>query len=128
MARASGVFEGVRFLGYVPDEDLAALYRRAGALLFLSRLEGFGLPVAEAMAASCPSIVARDSGSDEVAGDAGIAVDADDHRAAADAILSLTRFEESRKSLVTKGLARVSIFDRREMARAYVRSYQRALA
>jgi len=117
----------VRFLGFVADADLAALYRAAVALLFLSRLEGFGLPVAEAMAAGCPAIVSRASGSDEVAGDSGIVVDADDTPAAAKAISRLARSPEHRAELGRRGRARVPTFDRREMARGYVKSYLAAL-
>ena len=45
---------GVRSLGNVPVAELAALYRRAAALVFPSRYEGFGSPVLEAMASGCP--------------------------------------------------------------------------
>ena len=126
LARECGVADAVRFLGYVDDADLGPLYRDAAALLFISRLEGFGLPVVEAMSASCPTIVASDSGCDEVASDAGIIVGPDDRRATADAILRLVRSGEARAELVRRGLARVGKFDRREMAREYVRSYLRA--
>ena len=126
LARQNGVDGAVRFLGFVADPDLAALYRGAVALLFLSRLEGFGLPVAEAMAAGCPAIVARSSGSDDVAGDAGIIVDPDDVLAAAEAAVRLARSGDAREELVRRGRERVGRFDRREMARGYVRSYLRA--
>jgi glycosyltransferase involved in cell wall biosynthesis len=44
----------VRHLGYVPDHDVPGLYRAATCLVFPSRLEGFGLPLVEAMAAGTP--------------------------------------------------------------------------
>jgi glycosyltransferase involved in cell wall biosynthesis len=125
LAREIGVEDSVRFLGFVADPNLAALYRGATALLFLSRLEGFGLPVAEAMASGCPSIVCRSSGSDDVAGEAGLVVDSDDIPAAADAVLKLCRSAELRANLAKLGLARVGRFDRRAMARGYVESYLR---
>lgn len=126
LAAEYGVGDAVRFLGYVADADLGPLYRDAVALLFISRLEGFGLPVAEAMSARCPTIVASDSGCDEVAGDAAIVVGPDDSRAAAEAILRLMRSEETRHDLARRGVARVSRFDRREMARGYVTSFLHA--
>lgn len=121
-----GVLASVRFLGYVPDSELAELYRGAIALLFLSRLEGFGLPVAEAMAAGCPVIVANGSGSDAVAGSAGIVVDPDDAAAAAAAV-SLLSNPENRERYARLGRDRVVRFDRRNMARGYIESYRRAL-
>ena len=60
-ARASGVESHVRFLGFVDETVLPTLYRAAVAHLFLSRLEGFGLTVVEAVACGCPVIVARAS-------------------------------------------------------------------
>ena len=47
----------ISLLGYVPQEDLATLYRCAFATLFLSRYEGFGIPVVEALASGCPLFI-----------------------------------------------------------------------
>lgn len=127
LAATYGVAERVRFLGYVADEDLAGLYQDAVALLFLSRLEGFGLPVLEAMAAGCPAIVARDSAADEVAGNAGFIVSPDDSQAAADKLLSLLENPALRDALVRAGLARAPLYNARDMARGYLASYRKAL-
>jgi glycosyltransferase involved in cell wall biosynthesis len=62
--------EGWRYLGRVGDETLAVLYRRARALLFPSKYEGFGLPVAEAMTLGCPVICSRVASLAEVGGEA----------------------------------------------------------
>lgn len=58
------------FLGHLPDAQLVGLYRRAIALLFPSKYEGFGLPVAEAMNLGCPVICSPVSSLPEVGGDA----------------------------------------------------------
>lgn len=58
----------VKFLGYVPDKDLPALYSGAIALLFPSLFEGFGLPILEAQACGCPVITSNISSMPEVAG------------------------------------------------------------
>ena len=60
----------VRFLGFVPDETLAVLYRLAGVFVFPSLYEGFGLPPLEAMASGTPVVTSNVSSLPEVAGDA----------------------------------------------------------
>jgi alpha-1,3-rhamnosyl/mannosyltransferase len=60
----------VRAVGYVPDEDLAALYAGAAVVAYPSLAEGFGLPVLEAMAAGAPVVTSDRSSLPEVGGDA----------------------------------------------------------
>ncbi|MFN8533347.1 MAG: glycosyltransferase family 1 protein [Dehalococcoidia bacterium] len=60
LAEALGIADRVRWLGFVPDQDLAALYSGATALVLPSLAEGFGLPVVEAAACGCP-VVASDA-------------------------------------------------------------------
>lgn len=64
----------VKFLGYVPDKKLPALYRGARALLFPSLFEGFGLPILEAQACGCPVLTSNISSMPEVAGSGAIFV------------------------------------------------------
>src|SRR6185436_1993936 len=65
----------VRFLGFLPDETLAALYRLAAVFVFPSLYEGFGLPPLEAMASGTPVVTSNVSSLPEVAGDAAVLVD-----------------------------------------------------
>ncbi|MDO8570157.1 MAG: glycosyltransferase family 1 protein [Candidatus Daviesbacteria bacterium] len=65
-----GIEDKVKFLGYVPDEDLPALYSGAQAFLFPSLFEGFGLPILEAFACNCPVLTSNISSLPEVAGPA----------------------------------------------------------
>ncbi|HKC57375.1 MAG TPA: glycosyltransferase family 1 protein [Vicinamibacterales bacterium] len=65
----------VRFLGFLPDETLAALYRLAAVFVFPSLYEGFGLPPLEAMASGTPVVTSNVSSLPEVAGDAAMLVD-----------------------------------------------------
>jgi glycosyltransferase involved in cell wall biosynthesis len=64
-----------RFLGFVPAGDLGALYASASVFAYPSEREGFGLPVAEAMAAGTPVVTARGTSTEEVAGGAAVLVD-----------------------------------------------------
>jgi len=65
----------VRFLEFIPDQDLAMLYRHAEAFVMPSLYEGFGLPVLEAMAHQCTVVVSRVSSLPEIAGEAAVYVD-----------------------------------------------------
>ncbi|HEY2410473.1 MAG TPA: glycosyltransferase family 1 protein [Polyangiaceae bacterium] len=126
-ARAAGVEESVRFLGFVSDSALAALFRRAVAHVFLSRIEGFGLSVAEAMSLGCPVIVAQGSGSDEVARSGGIIVGPNDHELAAANVLRLLREPTFRAERSAACRERVRQFSRQAMARGYLEQYALAL-
>jgi len=70
-----GIEGRVKFLGYVPDKDMPALYSNALALVFPSLFEGFGLPILEAQASGCPVITSNTSSMPEVAGKGAILVD-----------------------------------------------------
>lgn len=63
------------FLGFVPDADLAPLYAAAAVFAYPSEREGFGLPVAEAMAQGAAVVTSRGTSTEEVAGGAAVLVD-----------------------------------------------------
>ncbi len=60
--------QNVTWLGAVSDAELAALYRGARCLVYASLYEGFGIPVAEALACGCPIVTSRGSAMEEIAG------------------------------------------------------------
>ncbi len=127
-ARRFGVSDFVRRLGYVPDEDLAALHRAARALLLVSRYEGFGLPVIEAMASGCPVVTTNGGSLAEVAVDAAIKVDPEDASAIGDALVRLTSDAALRTDLETRGRAQARLFSREAQAHAMARLYRDFLA
>ncbi len=92
--------------GYVPDDDLPFYYSLADVFVFPSLLEGFGLPVAEAMACGTPVIAADTSSLPEVVGDAGVLVPAMDPTALATALRQLLGNDELRRTLGARGMQR----------------------
>jgi glycosyltransferase involved in cell wall biosynthesis len=86
-----GIEDRVKFLDFVPDADLPGFYAHALCFALPSLYEGFGLPVLEAMAYKCPVVVSNVSSLPEIAGKAGIYVDADDTESIANGLLTAVR-------------------------------------
>lgn len=102
--------ERVTHLGYVSDDELLALYRRALCLVFPSFYEGFGLPPLEAMAAGCPVISSRSSAMPEISGPAAEYCDPRDYRTLMAAILRVARTPGRRSAMIERGIRRARIF------------------
>lgn len=96
----------VRFLGFVPPETLAVLYRLASVFAFPSLYEGFGLPPLEAMASGTPVLSSNVSSLPEVLGDAALLVDPYSPEAIADGLVQLLTDEALRQTLRARGLAK----------------------
>jgi glycosyltransferase involved in cell wall biosynthesis len=118
-----GLAEDVIFPGYVPIEDLPALYAGAACFVFPSLYEGFGLPVLEAMAAGAPVVAARAGSIPEVAGEAGLLVDPRDPAALAAAIEAVLADPALRERLVARGRARAATFSWEAVARQTLAVY-----
>ena len=93
----------------LPDDELQCAYGGALALVYPSRYEGFGLPVLEAMACSCPVITCPSGSIAEVGGDAVIYVDPDSMDRMHEA-LQVVQGEAARSSLISRGLERATHF------------------
>jgi glycosyltransferase involved in cell wall biosynthesis len=113
---------GADVRGFVPQDELAELYRGAEALVLPSRYEGFGVPVLEAMASGTPVVLSADPALREVAGDA--AVYADDGDFGAAVLLAL----QSRERYVLAGLKRALGFSWAETCRRTADVYRQVLA
>ncbi len=107
-----GVEKLVKFLDFVPDNDLPALYKNALCFALPSLYEGFGLPVLEAMAQGCPVVVSNSSSLPEIAGDAGVYVNPASVESIASGLLTAVRQRNlmQGKIRVKKGLEQVSKF------------------
>ncbi len=112
-----GLQDRVKYVGYVPDEDLAALYSAAECLALPSWYEGFGIPIVEAMACGCPVITSTTSACPEVAGDAAILVDPEDVEGMAAAMQRLSLDDLLAEELRARGLRRAATFSWDESAR-----------
>jgi glycosyltransferase involved in cell wall biosynthesis len=121
-----GVADRVRFLDYLPDDELVALYQAAAAVAVPSLYEGFGIPVLEAMASGTPVVCSTGGSLPEIAGDAALLVDPEDVDGLASALVQLVTDEGSRSSLRERGLRRASGFTWDAAARAHVAVYHEA--
>jgi glycosyltransferase involved in cell wall biosynthesis len=108
----------VKTLGYVPDEDLPALYRGADVFCYPSLYEGFGIPVLEAMCCGTAVLTSGRSSMPEVAGDAARYVDPEDMADIAKGLSELLSDPPLRETLVARGLTRARQFTWEGTARA----------
>lgn len=113
----------VRWLSYVPHEDLPVLMNMALALVFPSLYEGFGLPVLEAFAAGVPVIASNATSVPEVTGDAALLVDPVDEAAWAEAMEAVTASSELCAGLRSNGAARARAFSWDQAAASLGRIY-----
>ncbi len=102
--------EHVRFLGFVPDDELIALYNQALFFIYPSLYEGFGYPVVEAMAAGCPVATSHNSSLQEIAEGYGLLFDPQSIEAITQTIVRLHKDHELRKQLSAQGLQRSKDF------------------
>lgn len=115
--RSLGLESLVLLPGFVPDDDLPALYTAAEAFVYPSVYEGFGIPVLEAMGCGTPVLCSDASSLPEVAGDGGILLPPGDPAVWAEAIARLMGSTVLRRELREKGFRQASRFRWEETAR-----------
>lgn len=106
------IADKVKFLDFVPDEHLPALYAHADCFVLPSLYEGFGLPVLEAMAHGCQVVISNTSSLPEIAGDAGIYVDPENTESISDGIRSAVKEKSTEKgrTRIKIGKERIKLF------------------
>ncbi|HEV8296657.1 MAG TPA: glycosyltransferase family 1 protein [Acidimicrobiales bacterium] len=109
-ARLAPIAARTRVLGFVDADDLRLLHQQAAVFCYPSLYEGFGMPVLEAMAAGTAVVTSRGTATEEVLGDAGLAVDPRDPAAIADAITALLDDPARRAILGAAAAARAATF------------------
>lgn len=117
-----------RWLSYLPQNEVLALLQSAGALVFASLYEGFGLPAIEAFAAQCPLIASNNSSLPEVTGDAAWAVDPHSAESISTAMLAVLEQPEERERKVQSGLGRARHFSWDACAQSTLDIYRKVLA
>lgn len=117
----------VRLLGFVDNDVLPALYRRAIATVFPTLYEGFGVPILEAMACGCPVAASSVRPVDEICGNAAILFDPEDVCSIAEGIQVVVEDRAVRERLRVTGLKRASHATWGEVARLHSVAYKEAL-
>ncbi|MGH6850674.1 MAG: glycosyltransferase family 4 protein [Methylocella sp.] len=112
--------DDIRVLGYVPSEDVLALYQGAGLFVYPSFYEGWGLQVHEAMIAGVPVTVANNTTLPEIAGDAADTFDPHDIGDMSQSMERILTDTALRDTLIVRALERVKRYSWREAAEATV--------
>lgn len=105
VVKECGLEDRVMFLGYVSDGELGCIYKMAKVFVFPSLIEGFGLPVLEAMAQGVPVICSNTAAISEVAGDGALFVDPRNVEDLAEALNRVLEDGLLREKLINRGRA-----------------------
>lgn len=114
----------VIFTGFLPEEDLVISYKNALCFILPSLEEGFGIPVLEAMACSCPVVCSNRGSLPEVGGDAVLYFDPQNQEEIVEKIKIILENNELREELIKKGEKRYQLFSWQKMAEQTLQTYQ----
>ncbi len=128
LAESLRVADRVRFLPAVEGTELVALYRAARVLLHPSFAEGFGNPVAEAMACGCPVVTSNTSSMPEIAGGAALLANPHDFSSIASRLIEVVRSPALASRMRADGIARAGSMRWRDFAAANLEIYRRLLS
>lgn len=124
-AGALGLTDQVRFLGFVRPIELQSLYRLCRCMVFPSRFEGWGLPIAEAFFAGAPVACSKVTSLPDLAGEAALLFNPDRPEEIAEAIHRLWTDEALRRQLIERGRKRAACFSWDRTARIFRAHYRR---
>jgi len=121
---AAGMAERVVFTGFVAEDDLDLLMRRAQVFVYPSLYEGFGIPILEAMKVGTPVVASNVTAMPDVAGDAGVLVDPHDVDAMAEGINRVLRDADLRQTLQRRGFERAAAYSWESACQQYLDLYR----
>jgi glycosyltransferase involved in cell wall biosynthesis len=119
-----GVYERVSFIEYVDEHELPFFYSNSRAFITLSKLEGFGLPVVEALASGVPTIVSNAACLPEIVGDAALVVDIENIDEIVGSLIEIERNEILRSEISEKAIAQAKKFSWLRCARETLELYE----
>lgn len=122
-----GIADHVRFLSFLDDRDLPAVYNLSSAFVYPSIYEGFGLPPLEAMACGTPTVVSNAASLPEVVGSAALQVDPTDVDGLAARLIQVMTDDDTRATLRTTGPVQAQSFSWTTAAETVLRQYARLL-
>lgn len=128
LAQALGVEQRTRFPRWLDDSELDVLYALSDAFVLPSLIEGFGIPVLEAMAHGVPVACSNVSALPEVAGDAALLFDPESQQQVTAAVRRLLDDHELAQRLIAAGLQRARMFSWQQTGAASLAGYRRAIA
>jgi glycosyltransferase involved in cell wall biosynthesis len=114
-------------LGFIPDEDLVAIYNLATLCIMPSLYEGFGLPILEAMACGCPVITSKEGSLPEVAGNGAHYIDAYSQESIEEGIKKVFFNKLIQEHLSKEGIERVHSFSWKKTAAQTLEVYERVV-
>src|SRR3954454_17292934 len=120
----AGAAGAIKFTGYVPFDDLSAIYSLAEMFVYPSMYEGFGLPVVEAMACGVPVITGRTAALSEIGGGAIMEIDRIEPDALGRELVAVAASRDRRQELSGRGLARAASFSWQRAARESLDIYR----
>ncbi|OGZ33179.1 MAG: hypothetical protein A2V69_01465 [Candidatus Portnoybacteria bacterium RBG_13_40_8] len=122
-----GLSKKVLFLGYIPDKQLNYIYQKAGALVFPSSFEGFGLPIVEAFEHELPVVAANNTSIDEIVGDAGLLFETNNLEKLVECIKKVLLNYDLREQLISKGRQKADTFTWENTAKKTLLVFNKAM-
>lgn len=120
--------KNIKLLGFVPTEDLVALYNLATMFVYPSVYEGFGLPILEAMQSGCPVIISHEGSVPEVGEDAAEYFDGHDKQSLQAAIKRVLHSRKLQQELSEKGFKQAKKFSWRKAATDTIKAYEKVIS